>query len=154
LALWATCCFIDRSRDRQKKVLQVRLPVTITPQGWITLAACAGELALALIALLRGTPSRLALPLALFSLDLFFWNFATLAYDVSGIAYWHWLDHATSPLSAPLAFHFVVLFVGRWKQLRRLVWLVYACFGLLGTASALAFVSGAARTFTESKAWA
>ncbi len=60
----------------------------------------------------------------------------------------------TSPLSAPLAFHFVILFVGRWKQLRRLVWVVYASFGTLGAASAFAFFFRAARIFTESKAWA
>jgi two-component system sensor histidine kinase HydH len=130
------------------------VPLAITAHGWVTLAACAGELALALITLLRGAPSRLALPLALLSLDLFFWNFATLAYEISGIPAWHWLDHATSPLSAPLALHFAIIFAGRRRQLRWIIALAYAAFGLVSAASALAFWFDWGRAFTDSPFWA
>jgi hypothetical protein len=145
----------DAWGNQQKKVLQSCLvPLTITPRGWVTLAACAGELTLALIALLRGAPSRLALLLAILSLDLFFWNFATLAYEISGVAAWHWLDHATSPLSAPLALHFVLVFSGRRRQLGWVIAFAYAAFGLISAASSLAFFFPWARRFTDSEAWA
>jgi signal transduction histidine kinase len=145
----------DARRNQQKKVLQAcPVALSMTVHGWLTLAACAGELALALLALLRGAPSRLALVFALFSLDLFFWNFATLAYEISGTPAWHWLDHATSPLSAPLALHFVLVFVGRRRQLRVVIALAYGAFGLISFASSLAFVSAAPRAFTESASWA
>jgi hypothetical protein len=64
----------------------------MTTHGWITLFACAGQLALALVVLFRGMRSPLALPLVLLSLDLFFWNFAALAYEISGNLPWRWLD--------------------------------------------------------------
>ena len=145
----------DAWGNQQRKVLQSYLVLlTITPQGWVTLAACAGELALALMALLWGAPSRLALLLAILSLNLFFWNFATLAYEISGVAAWHWLDHATSPLSAPLALHFALVFAGRRRQLGWVIAVAYAAFGLISAASSLAFLFAWARRFTDSPAWA
>ncbi|HME91071.1 MAG TPA: ATP-binding protein [Myxococcaceae bacterium] len=96
----------------------------------------------------------MALPLVLFSLVLFFWNFAALAYEVSGNLWWHWLDLSTSPLSTPLALHFVLVFVGRRRQLRTVLVTSYAAFGLISGISALAFFFPWAQRFTESQLWA
>lgn len=126
----------------------------MTTHGWITLFACAGELALALLVLFRGMRSPLALPLVLLSLDLFFWNFAALAYEISGNLPWRWLDLSTSPLSAPLALHFVLVFAGRRRQLSRVLAIAYAAFGLISATSALAFFFPWARRFVESQGWA
>ena len=126
----------------------------MTTHGWITLFACAGNLALALLVLLRGTRSRLALPLVLFSVVLFFWDFAALAYEISGNLWWHWLDLSTSPLSAPLALHFVLIFVGRRRQLGAVLAAAYTAFGLISASSALAFFFPWAQRFNESKVWA
>src|SRR6266849_1105226 len=56
----------------------------MSTHGWITVVACTGELALAILAIRLGRRSRLSLPLAFLSLDLFFWNLAALAYNLSG----------------------------------------------------------------------
>jgi signal transduction histidine kinase len=130
------------------------MPLHLAPSGWLTLFACAGELGLVLLALLRGSRSPLALPLVLLSLDLFFWNFAALGYDISAHRSWHWLDVATSPLSAPLALYFVLTFVGRRRQLRWVLILAWVAFGLLSAASALAFFFPWAQDFAGSPTWA
>jgi signal transduction histidine kinase len=86
---------------------------------------------LALLILLQRARSPLRLPLALLAIDLFTWNFADLAYSVSGKVIWHWIDRATSPFCAPLAFHVVLIFVGRARSLRHLIALAYALFASL-----------------------
>ena len=48
--------------------------------------ACAGHLALAILAVWRDARGPLARPLALLSIDMFVWNFAALAYSVSACA--------------------------------------------------------------------
>src|SRR5262252_4303118 len=121
----------------------------MSTHGWITVVACTGELALAILAIRLGRRSRLSLPLAFFSLDLFFWNFAALAYNLSGHSAWHWLDVGTSPLAVPLALHFVLVFVGRRQRLAWTLWLCYGAFGLLGLAAGLAFFFSWAQTFSE-----
>src|SRR5260370_8787002 len=78
----------------------LQFPIEVmTTHGWITLFACAGNLALALLVLLRGTRGRLALPLVLFSVLLFFWDFAALPYEISALLWCHWLDLVPPPLS-------------------------------------------------------
>ncbi len=76
------------------------------------LVACAGHLALAILLLLRRTKSTIALPLALLCLDLFVWNFAGLAWDLTGNRAWRRLDTGVSWLTPPLVLHVVAAFVG------------------------------------------
>ena len=121
--------------------------------GWITFVACTGQLAVALLAALLGRRSRLSLVLTLLSLDFFFWNFAALAYDLSGKEAWHWLDVASSPLSAPLVLHFILIVVGRRQQYGALLALAYAYFGVISGAAALAFFFEWARKFSQSLVW-
>lgn len=124
-----------------------------TLQAMAALAAV-GQLALVLVAVLRGAGSPLTLPLALLFLDLFTWNAAAVAYEVSRQPAWGWLDVSTSPLTVPFALDFVLAFVGLRRRLRWLRGAVWAAFGLLAGASALAFVWTPAQTFGGSDAWA
>lgn len=123
-------------------------------QGWLTLVVCAGLLALALLGYLRAGHSPLALPLALLCTGFFSWNMAALAYDVSGDVKWRFLDVATSPFTSPLSLHFVVVFIGRWRELRSRVLAAYAVFSLLGACGLLALVSPAMASFAGSPLWA
>src|SRR5438067_5615333 len=95
------------------------------------LIACAGHLALATLLLLRRTRSSIALLLALLCLDLFVWNFATLAWELTGSAAWRRLDTAVSWLTPPLALQLVAAFVGRTRALRRVVVFAYVFFAQL-----------------------
>ena len=97
----------------------------------ISVVACMGHLALAVLFLLRRGPSPLALPLALLSLDLFGSNFAELAYDRSRAIGWHYLDRALSPLTLPIALHVVCIFVGKARRWRYALGATYLAFALL-----------------------
>ena len=92
------------------------------------LVACAGHLALAILLLLRRTRSSIALPLALLCLDLFAWNFASLAWDLTGNSAWRRLDTGLSWLTPPLGLHVIVAFVGRTRSLRAMLVVVYVFF--------------------------
>jgi signal transduction histidine kinase len=126
----------------------------MTFHAWLTLVACVGELALALVAALRGSRSPLALPLALLSLALFGWNFANLAFLLSGNPAWRWLDVAVSPLGTPFALHFLLGFAGRTRELRSPLIGCYAYYGALSLASLSAFALPAAQRFAGSPLWA
>jgi signal transduction histidine kinase len=111
------------------------------------LAACVGQAMLLLLSLRATGP--LALPLALFGADLFVWNFATFAGDVSGDALWGVLDTATSPFTPTFGLQFVLAFVGRSRPLRWLLGSSYAFSGLLAAWS-LAFSSPPLARFAPS----
>src|SRR5579859_1147342 len=95
------------------------------------LIACAGQLALAILLVLGRAKSPIALPLALLSLDLFAWNFADLAWDLTANATWRRLDTGASWLTPPLALHVVVAFVGKTRALRSMLVAAYLFFALL-----------------------
>ena len=81
------------------------------PSDVLTAATCAGQLALALLCIVRGTRSALAVPLALLCLDILGWTASGLAYALTDVLAWRWLDHALTPWTAPLALHFILVFV-------------------------------------------
>src|SRR5262252_10281439 len=103
---------------------------------WMSILSAAGHLALALLVLLRRTPSPMALPIALLALTQFGWNFAAFAYHHSGVIVWHYLDRGLSPLTPALAFHVICAFVGRARPLRYAI-----AFGYLGFASLVLWVT-------------
>jgi two-component system sensor histidine kinase HydH len=123
-------------------------------QDWLTLFACVGQLALAALAALRAGTSPLGLPLAWLSVGLFSWNFATLAHRVSGAPEWRYLDVAASPLTIPLTLNFVVGFVGRRRELGRILVTAFAIFVAMGLLSLSALVWTPARAFAGSRLWA
>jgi signal transduction histidine kinase len=103
------------------------------PHWALSIAACSGHLGLAILIWLRRGQSRMAWVLALLFLDTFAWNFADLARHLSGAEEWHWVDRIFSSLMPALALHVVVMFVGKTRTLRKLVWASYLAFGLLAT---------------------
>jgi two-component system, NtrC family, sensor histidine kinase HydH len=120
----------------------------------LSVAVCFGQLALALVGVVRAARSPLAVPLALLSLDVFGWTGASLVYQLSGAVAFHWLDHALVPWTAPLALHFVLVFVGRRRALRRVVHAASIAGGALSVVGALALGVPAARDFIASPWWA
>ena len=118
---------------------------------WPALLACVAQAMLAVLAL--RAPDPLGAPLALFGADLFVWNFADLAYKVSGLPIWHVLDITASPLTPVLGLHFVLLFVGRRRELGRALLLVYALFGALSLSSAVALFTPDHRPLLGTQAW-
>jgi signal transduction histidine kinase len=119
-----------------------------------SVAVCVGQLALALVGIARAARSPLAVPLALLALDIFGWTGASLAYQLSGVPAFHWLDHALVPWTAPLALHFVLVFVGRRRALRRTVHAASLAGAVLGLVGLLALALQPARDFIASPWWA
>jgi len=116
---------------------------------WMSLVACAGMLSLAFLVMLRGARSPLSLPLCLLCLDMFIWNFATLARGVSGNAIWGVLDGTFSPFTPPLALHVALVFVGRLRRLKPILVLSYLAFGVLS----LWTVANSLGLWKESTVW-
>lgn len=85
----------------------------------VTAVTCAGHLALALLIWTGGPRTPIVPPLALLFFDAFAWNFADLAYRVSGDHEWHAVDHFISTFMPVLALQVVVVFVGRARASRR-----------------------------------
>src|SRR5690348_1946429 len=123
------------------------------PHVWLTSITCVGELVLAGAAFFGGARSGLGLPLALLSLDLFGWNFASLAFELSHRPSWRWFDLAVSPLTAPLLLHFVLAFVGRARRLRALLAACYVGFAALALSAVVAWFFPFARGFPGSRQW-
>ena len=120
----------------------------------ISALACVGQLALIVVAVLRGGRSPLTLPLALLCVDLLTWNAADLFFQLTPHPGWRLVDLSASPLTTPLALDFVLTFVGQRRRFGWLRLLCYGAFGLLSLASVLAFVWPAARAFAGSHLWA
>jgi two-component system, NtrC family, sensor histidine kinase HydH len=123
----------------------------VTLAHWPALLACVAQAMLALLALRARDP--LGAPLALFGADLFVWNFADLAFKVSGLPIWHVLDITASPLTPVLGLHFVLLFVGRRRELGRVMIILYGLFGALSLSSAVALVTPAHRPLLATGTW-
>jgi len=121
---------------------------------WITLVACGGQLALALVLFIRGARSPLAMTLGWLCVVLFGWNFCQFAHAKSGLMTWRYIDVSISPLTTPAVLHFVVVFVGARVRFRWLVIASYAVFGALSAVSASALFVEATRAFSGSPLWA
>jgi two-component system sensor histidine kinase HydH len=94
--------------------------------GVLSVVACAGHLAFALVAWFRRGKSPIAPLLTLLFLDAFLWNFAELAASLTESSEWHRIDRFFSSFMAAIAVHVVVVFVGRAKALRNVVRFGYA----------------------------
>lgn len=94
--------------------------------GGLSVVACAGHLAFAIVVWLRRGRSPIAPLLTLLFLDAFTWNFAALAAALTGAREWSVVDRFFSSFMAPLALHVVVVFVGRAKSLANVPYVAYA----------------------------
>jgi len=125
----------------------------MTTSQTVSLAACIGQLVVAGLSIARATRSPLAVHLALLCLDVFGWMGAGLAFEVSGVASWKWIDHALTPWTAPLSLQFVLAFVGRRRALRSMVVVVSILSGALCATSVAASAAPTVRPFIGSTAW-
>ena len=125
----------------------------MSTQDWINLIACVGELAVTVLVALRAFGGPLAMPLVLMSVDFFAWNFAQLAYHRSGLVGWHLLDMVASPLATALAFHFLMRFLGRARQMRWALASIYLYYGAIAATAAAGWVSPQARAVALSRLW-
>jgi two-component system, NtrC family, sensor histidine kinase HydH len=101
----------------------------------LTLLACLGHLAFAILAWLRRAQSRLALLVAALFLDAFTWNFAEFAQQLFGRGEWWRVDRAFASLMPALCLHVVLMFVGKARTWRALLTTSYAGFCLIGLGS-------------------
>jgi len=122
-------------------------------QEWINLIACVGELAVAVLIPLAASGGALATPLILMSADFFTWNFAQLASNRSGRIEWHLLDRVASPFALALAFHFLARFLGRSRQLRWSLRVIYVYYGVVALTAACGWFSPFARQLAFSRLW-
>lgn len=99
--------------------------------------AATSSLMVAGLALSKGPPSPLRLPLALLAVESFVFNVSSVSLALSGDVRYRWIGTIVSPLFVPLLFHFVLLFVGRARALR---WLLAACYALFLGQALLALV--------------
>ncbi len=123
--------------------------------AWLSLAACAGQLALAGLALARIGKSPLALPLALLSISLSAWNFANFAYAVSHEEGWRLVSLSTKLMAAPCAGHFILAFTGQRRRFAPAVYTTYSLFGFFAAIALSALGSPwlAARASSPEFAW-
>jgi signal transduction histidine kinase len=113
-----------------KEVIELAMGITI--RQWVEIATAIGELALAVFVLSQRRPSALKAPLALLCLDVAAWTAASPAYDAYrplsvGI------DRVFSPLTAPLALDFVLVFTGRRRSSPALRTIAFLLGGSLST---------------------
>lgn len=126
---------------------------TVTISLLLSFLACAGMFFLGLLVLFRGGRTPLARTIGVLALDMFAWNFFSMAYGYTGLERWSYLDGVFSPLTPPLVFQAVLLLVG---QLRRLRWLLYGAylgFGVLSLSNLATLVLPGSPVLVASPLW-
>jgi two-component system sensor histidine kinase HydH len=126
----------------------------VTSHQSASVLAAAGQLLLAILTLARAGRSPLRVPLALLCLDVATWTAASAAFDNTGLWAASCVDHALSPLTAPLALDFVLVFAGirRASHVTRLA--AFALCGSLSLTSVAALVFPSLAPFIGSQLWA
>jgi signal transduction histidine kinase len=127
----------------------------MSAQEWLGLVAALGNLALAILSVVRGRESAVARPLALLCLALCAWNFASVAESASVEGpWWGVFDAIFTALSPPLLLELVATFVGRKRARVRIIAVAYVVFGALALSSAPGFFWAWGRAWAGSSAWA
>jgi signal transduction histidine kinase len=121
---------------------------------WMSLLAAVGNLALAVLSVVRGRGSALALRLAALCFALFFWNFANLGDHVSGAPQWGIASAVFTALSPPLTLDLIDTFVGSRRARVSAVSAAYAVFTGLALSSASGFFFEWGRWWVGSSVWA
>lgn len=109
----------------------------MTGWAWVQLLSAASGLTVALLAVLRGGRSALALPLTLLAADQFAWNVASLGLELTHDPRYAWVGAVTAPLFAPIAFQFVATFLGRRRALLPPLAVAYTVFGAQSVVAAV-----------------
>ncbi|HEY8206825.1 MAG TPA: ATP-binding protein [Myxococcaceae bacterium] len=125
----------------------------MSAHAWLALVASAGQIALFLLAVTRGARSPLAMPLALLASTFFSSSVTSLGWDITHRNEWRPLMATPVAISTAIAIHFVLSFTGRRRSLS---WLMFASYGVFGTASAiwlLGFLQPQVGEFVLSSTW-
>jgi two-component system, NtrC family, sensor histidine kinase HydH len=126
---------------------------TLTLWAAVHLLAAASGLVVIALALTRGQHSPLRRPLALLAANQFAWNATSFGSALTHLSAFAWLGAIAAPLFPPVALHFVLTYLGRRRQLRRLLLATYAVFALQALVAAFDFaqpgehVPGGLQTF-------
>jgi|SRR5450755_1603440 two-component system, NtrC family, sensor histidine kinase HydH len=128
--------------------------MNLQTEDWITLFASSAGVALAVLVILRGRRSSLAIPLALLSIDFCCFNLATMFFVMSNVNAFNILDKATSPFGIALGLHFVVAFVGQRRRLRWVLRCSYLLSGLTAAVSPLSVWFPWAKNFIDTRSGA
>lgn len=124
----------------------------MTIHGWIAIVAAIAALVLAVVAIVYGDPSALKSPFALLCLDVSAWtaaNPAFLAHRALALA----IDRTLSPLTAPLALDFVLVFVGIKRSRLVLRTALFFVCGSLSLVSLFAVSFWRWHSFLDSRTW-
>jgi signal transduction histidine kinase len=120
----------------------------------LSLTVSLGNLALALLCILNAGRSPLAVPFALFYLNVFGWTGAEVAYEHSHhLQGWYLLDHVLSPLTPALALQLVLAFAGRRRAHVTVMTVVWVACGVLSAIALAAFGFPALTWLVSSRGW-
>ncbi len=101
----------------------------------ISVVTCVGHLGFAILVLTRRERSPIAVSLFGLFLTAFAYNFAELAFRLSGERTWHYIDRFCSTFMAVLLIQMVAVFVGAGPALRRVLRVCWALSLVLALAS-------------------
>jgi len=116
--------------------------------------ASAGNLFLANLVVFRARRARGALPIAFLCVSLFLWDFgqgAILRYPQQH--YWSTIRLVGSAMSPAFLWHFVLVFTGRDRTLRKWLVAVYVASALFTACTAGALASDLLKEFVDGDAW-
>jgi len=116
-------------------------------------AASAGNLFLSNLVVFRARRARGAFPIALLCVSLFLWDFGQGALLRYGQPSWAIIRLIGSSASPAFLWHFVLVFTGRDRSLRRWLVGVYALTVLYGLSTAAALVSPACEVYVRGPVW-
>ncbi len=120
----------------------------------LSLTVSVGNLALALLCILNAGRSPLAVPFALFYLDVFGWTGAEVAYEYSHhVQGWYLLDHVLSPWTPALGLQLALAFVGRRRAHRTVMAVVWVACGVLSALAAASLAYPALAPLVRSPGW-
>jgi len=125
----------------------------MSPPLWIDLVTCAAQLALAVVSFSRIRRAPIGWFLGWFCACIAAWSACAIAYKVTHVVAFTLVDHALSPLTAPVALDCALNFDGRRRALGRLLGTAYVLCGALGAASLVALVLPELRPFIGSRGW-
>lgn len=105
----------------------------MTPSVSVLLSwlACAGELWLLGLIVLRGRSSPLLIPLSLLTVSLLGWNVSSLVWKTTQVPSWLWLSRIFGPWLTPLAAHVILVLCGKRRAYKGLLAAFYGLFGAL-----------------------
>lgn len=117
------------------------------------LIAIVGHLALGILIVWYHSSSAVRRPLSALCFTHFAWNLAAMAFRVSSLPQWHFLDVACSALVPAEMLHIALAFVGRRRELRVWLFLSYLACAALSIAGLLAFFYESLAAWTYSALW-